>query len=87
MQEILKQPQYSPMSLSDQVIAIFAGTQGFADQIAVEKMGTWQAEMLRYMESSYPEIGRDLSEKKSITDDSRKDLVQALQTFRDTWSP
>ncbi len=67
MQEILKQPQYSPMSLADQVIAIFAGTNGFADQVPVEKMGSWQTEMLRYMDSAYPEIGKDIAEKKIIT--------------------
>lgn len=85
MQEILKQPQYSPMSLADQVIAIFAGTQGFADQVAVEKMGMWQTEMLSFMESSYPEIGREIAEKKMITDENRGRLMQALRTFRDTW--
>lgn len=87
MQEILKQPQYSPMSLSDQVIAIFAGTQGFADLVATEKMGAWQAELLRYIESSYPEIGQEIAEKKVITEDNRARLMQALQTFRDTWRP
>jgi F-type H+-transporting ATPase subunit alpha len=87
MQEILKQPQYAPMSLSDQVVAIFAGTQGFADHVAVDMMGRWQAEMLRYMESAYPEIVRDIAEKKMITDDTRESLMQALQTFRDSWTP
>ncbi len=73
MQEILKQPQYSPMSLTDQVIAIFAGTNGYADQVPVEKMGAWQTDMLKYMESSHPEIGKgDRREKKSITDDNRE---------------
>ena len=47
MQEILKQPQYSPMSLPDQVIAIFAGTNGFADLVPVDKMGQWQTDMLK----------------------------------------
>ncbi len=69
MQEILKQPQYVPMSLADQVIAIFAGTNGFADQVPVDKMVAWQAELLRYMEASYPEIVKEISEKKIITDD------------------
>ena len=82
MQEILKQPQYSPMSLADQVIVIFAGTNGFADQVPVEKMVAWQAELLKYMELSYPEIGREIAEKKIITDDNRDRLKQALQTFR-----
>jgi F-type H+-transporting ATPase subunit alpha len=85
MQEILKQPQYAPMSLSDQVIVIFAGTNGFADQVAVDRMVTWQADLLRYMESSYPEIGREIGEKKLISDDIRDRLKLALQTFRDAW--
>jgi F-type H+/Na+-transporting ATPase subunit alpha len=85
MQEILKQPQYSPMSLPDQVIVIFAGTNGFADAVPLEKMAQWQAEMLRYMETSYPEIGREISEKKTITDETREKLMKALDTFRIGW--
>ena len=85
MQEILKQPQYSPMSLENQVIVIFAGTNGFADQVPVDKMVQWQADVLRYMEASHPEIGREIAERKMITDDNRERLKQALQTFRDGW--
>jgi F-type H+-transporting ATPase subunit alpha len=85
MQEILKQPQYSPMSLPDQVIAIFAGTNGFADQVPVDKMGQWQTDMLKYAESSHPEIGKEIVEKKLITDDNRERLLKALDTFRNTW--
>jgi F-type H+-transporting ATPase subunit alpha len=86
MQEILKQPQYAPMSLADQVLVIFAGTNGFADQVPVERMAAWQTDLLRFLESSFPEIGHEISEKKLITDDNRDRLKQALQTFRDTWS-
>jgi F-type H+-transporting ATPase subunit alpha len=85
MQEILKQPQYSPMSLPDQVIAIFAGTNGFADQVPVEKMGMWQTDMLKYAESSHPEIGKEITEKMLITDENRQRLLKALETFRNTW--
>jgi F-type H+-transporting ATPase subunit alpha len=85
MQEILKQPQYSPMSLPDQVIVIFAGTNGFADGVPLEKMAQWQAEMLRYMETSHPEIGRNITEKKAITDENREKLVKALDAFRTGW--
>ena len=85
MQEILKQPQYSPMSLPDQVIAIFAGTNGFADLVPVDNMGQWQTDMLKYAESSNPEIGRELAEKNSITDENRARLLKMLDTFRNTW--
>ncbi len=86
MQEILKQPQYAPISLADQVMVIFAGTNGFADQVPVEKMAAWQADLLRYMASAFPEIVKEIAEKKTITDATRAQLMQALQTFRDTWS-
>jgi F-type H+-transporting ATPase subunit alpha len=85
MQEILKQPQYRPMSLTDQVIVLFAGTNGFADLVPVEQMAAWQTELLRFMELSHPEIGKELSEKKAITDANRERLRKALDAFRNTW--
>ncbi len=85
MQEILKQPQYSPMSLSDQVIVLFAGTNGYADQVPVTNMAQWQADLLRFMEASYPEVGRDITEKKAITDSNRQSMVKALDAFLHTW--
>src|SRR5512143_2755800 len=85
MQEILKQPQYSPMSLSDQVIVLFAGTNGFADLVPIDKMPAWQTEMLRYMELSHPEVGREITEKRLITDTNRERMVRVLEAFRNTW--
>jgi len=85
MQEILKQPQYQPISLENQVIVIFAGTNGFADAVPVEKMAQWQADLLRFMESSQPEIGKNIAEKKMITDENRANLTAALDAFRNTW--
>ncbi|MGZ6316919.1 MAG: F0F1 ATP synthase subunit alpha [Anaerolineales bacterium] len=85
MQEILKQPQYSPMSLTDQVIAIFAGTNGYADLVPIENMAAWQADMLKYMETSHPEIAKEIGEKRAITDSNRERLRKALDTFRTTW--
>jgi F-type H+-transporting ATPase subunit alpha len=85
MQEILKQPQYSPMSLSDQVIVLFAGTNGYADQVPVTNMAQWQADLLRFMDASYPEVGRDITEKKAITDSNRQSMVKALDAFLHTW--
>src|SRR5512145_752197 len=85
MQEILKQPQYSPMSLPDQVIVLFAGTNGYADQVPVTNMAQWQTDLLKFMESSYPEIGRDIVEKKMITDSNRANMIKALDAFRHSW--
>jgi F-type H+-transporting ATPase subunit alpha len=86
LQEILKQPQYEPMSLENQVIVLFAGVNGFADLVPVERVKAWEAALLRYMESSYPEIGRDIAEKKMITPETEKRLREALQAFSTTWA-
>jgi F-type H+/Na+-transporting ATPase subunit alpha len=85
LQEILKQPQYSPFSLSDMVIEIFAGTQGYADKVPLDRMKDWEDDLLRYMESSHPEIGRDIEEKKQITPETEEKLREALKAFSLTW--
>ncbi len=85
LQEILKQPQYEPMPLEQQVIVLFAGTQGFADKIPLEDMRRWEASLIRFMESSYPDIGKDIAEKKVITDETRERLVAALENFSASW--
>ena len=85
MQEILKQPQYMPMEMSNQVIVIFAGTNGFADGVPLDKMAQWQFDLIKFMETSYPEVGRDIIEKKAITDGNRPVLTKALDAFRHSW--
>ncbi len=87
MQEILKQPQYQPMALEDQVMVIFAGTNGYADHVPVEKMRRWEKDLLEFLHTSYPEIGKEIAEKKVISDDLRKRLIQALELFKKTWQP
>jgi F-type H+-transporting ATPase subunit alpha len=85
MQEILKQPQYQPMSLSDQVMMLFAGTNGYADLVPLPKMAQWQVDLIKFMESSHPEIGRDIAEKKMITDTNRETMIKALDAFIRGW--
>ena len=85
MQEILKQPQYQPMSLEHQVVVIFAGTQGFADSVPAGSIAKWQEDLINYMEASYPEVVKDIDEKKAITDSNRSNLLRALDAFRNSW--
>jgi F-type H+-transporting ATPase subunit alpha len=85
MQEVLKQPQYEPVSLEHQVIVIFAGTNGFADDVAVEKMRQWENDLKKYMDASHPEIGKDITDKKQITPDNEKKLREALSAFKVSW--
>jgi F-type H+-transporting ATPase subunit alpha len=85
MQELLKQPQYQPMSMENQVLVIFAGTYGLADDVPLEKMPQWQADLLRYMESSHPEIAKEIIARKAISDETREKLMKALDAFRAGW--
>ncbi len=85
MQEILKQPQYQPAELVDQVIVLFAGTNGFADGVALDNMVQWQADLIRFMATSYPEIGKDLISRKAISDENRAAMLKALDAFRAVW--
>jgi F-type H+-transporting ATPase subunit alpha len=64
---------------------IYAGTRGFADNVPIERMGAWENDLLRYMESSHPEVGRDIAEKKRITEENEDDLRKSLETFNSTW--
>jgi F-type H+-transporting ATPase subunit alpha len=85
MQEILKQPQYEPMSMENQVMVLFAGTQGYADNVPVDKMKKWETDLLKYLTSSRPEIGRDIAANKRITEETEKTLRSVLSAFMATW--
>jgi F-type H+-transporting ATPase subunit alpha len=84
--EILKQPQYEPMSLENQVIVIFAGTNGFCDKIPVDQMRAWETAFLRFVDTSYPEIGRDIAARREISADTRPKLEEALKSFNASWT-
>jgi F-type H+-transporting ATPase subunit alpha len=85
MQEVLKQPQYEPVSLAHQVITIFGGTNGFADEVPVEKMRQWEIDLVKYIDQSHPELVKDIVEKKQIAMETEKKLREALGTFKTTW--
>lgn len=85
LQEILKQPQYEPMSLENQVMALFAGVNGFVDHVPVDRVKAWENAFLRYMESSHPDIGKDIQDKKMITPETEARLREAIQGFNASW--
>ena len=85
LQEILKQPQYAPMPLESQVIVIYAGTRGYADQIPLDATRRWETDLIRFMETSHPEIGREIAEQKRITEENEARLRDALQAFNSAW--
>jgi F-type H+-transporting ATPase subunit alpha len=79
--EILKQPQFEPRSLSQQVAILFAGTKGFLDKYPVEKLKEYEPQLLSFIGSKYPEINREIDEKKEISPDLDKKISSALTEF------
>jgi F-type H+-transporting ATPase subunit alpha len=86
LQEILKQPQYEPVSLEHQVIIIYAGTNGYADQVQLDRMRAWENALVRFMDSAHPEIGNDIIERGRITEETESKLRDALAEFARIWS-
>ena len=86
LQEILKQPQYQPVDLEKQVAVLFAGGQGFADHVPVVRVKDWEAALVRTLDTSHPEVLRDIADKKQITPENDKALRQALDAFQRGWS-
>ncbi len=87
LQEILKQSQYVPQELEEEVVAIFAGTRGFADEIPVDQVREWEADLLRHVESSHGDLLRDIAEEKAISPESESRLEEVIQNFNMGWVP
>jgi F-type H+-transporting ATPase subunit alpha len=86
--EILKQPQYEPLTMQKQVTLLYAGTKGFLDKYPVDVLGKYEAGLYPFIESKYPQIFSELAEKKEISDDLDKTMAKALaeydEEFKDT---
>ena len=79
--EILKQPNYSPMSLENQVLVIYAATNGYIDGVALEDVGRYETELLNFMPQRYPEIVSGIVNDKAISKESEPTLKGALDDF------
>ncbi|HEX6493062.1 MAG TPA: F0F1 ATP synthase subunit alpha, partial [Candidatus Dormibacteraeota bacterium] len=82
MTELLKQPQYEPMSFAKQVIAIFAGARGFLDDVAIDRISEFERSLLRFMDQNHPQIEKDIAEQGRITDETDKALREAVDDFK-----
>ncbi len=82
MQEILKQPQYSPLPMEKQVAIIFAGTRGLLDDVPVEQIQDWEAEFYRFMDANHPELLSQIAREKKLTDEIEKALRSAIAEFK-----
>jgi F-type H+-transporting ATPase subunit alpha len=86
LQEILKQPQYQPMSHEEEVMVLFAGTNGYSDTVPLERMRAWEAEMLRFMQTSHPEIIKAIASERQLSAEVEPGLRDALKEFNSGWT-
>ena len=84
--EVLKQPQYRPMSLEHEVMIIYAVTNDFVDDIPVKQVSQFEEEFHRFMDSSHPEVGAMIAREKTLTDQNEEALRLAIEEFRSTVS-
>jgi F-type H+-transporting ATPase subunit alpha len=82
--ELLKQPQYSPLAVEEQVVSVYAGTRGYLDKIATNQVGRFESELLRHMHAKHQDILDDIRVKKdlAVVEDRLKTVLSAFaETF------
>ncbi len=84
--ELLKQPQYSPLAVEDQVVAIFLGTQGHLDSVPAEDVQRFVDELLEHVKASHSDILDGIRESKKLSDDASEKLVTVINDFKKGFS-
>ena len=79
--ELLKQPQFSPLKMEEQVVVIFAGTRGYLDPLPVNAVGRFEQELLRIMRDQHADILETIRTEKEISSETEKKLVEAIDKF------
>jgi F-type H+-transporting ATPase subunit alpha len=84
--ELLKQPQYSPLTMEEQVVSIYAGTRGYLDSVAVSDIGRFESELLARIKSSNPGLLEGIRTKKDLTPELETELKSVLDAFVKTFA-
>ena len=82
MVELLKQGQYKPMPVADQVLSIYAGVNGYLDDVPVDKVQQFEADYLRYVQQQHPDIKKEIVTISKIDDKVGERLKEILTTFK-----
>ena len=85
MTEVLKQGQYVPMSAADQVIAIFAVSEGYADDLELSDVARFESELIDYVNRSYPEFQGEVLSGKKLSADQQAKLKECIVNFKKTF--
>ncbi|MBF0664615.1 MAG: F0F1 ATP synthase subunit alpha, partial [Brevundimonas sp.] len=84
--ELLKQPQYSPLTMEEQVVSVYAGTRGYLDGIAVGDIGRFESELLARIKSSNAGLLDGIRAKKDLTPELEAELKSVLDAFLKTFA-
>jgi len=84
MMEVLKQDQYQPMATVDQVIIIFAGTRGHLDDVPVEEIRQFEADLLAYMHDKHAALVEEMKKTEDLSDENAEKLAAAIEEFKKT---
>ncbi|MEQ9354239.1 F0F1 ATP synthase subunit alpha [Coleofasciculus chthonoplastes] len=85
LRELLKQPQYSPLAVYEQVALVYAGINGYLDDIEVEKVTAFTKGLRDYLKTSKPQFGEIIKDKKVLTEDAENLLKEALAEYKQTF--
>ena len=84
--EVLKQPQYQPLRLEQEVMILFAVNAGLTDEVPLERVNAFEGELLSYLETTHPEIGQSIADSGRLEDEVSAQLTQAINNFKATFS-
>jgi F-type H+-transporting ATPase subunit alpha len=87
MVEILKQPEFKPLHVADQVMIIFAGSKGHLDKIPRQQVQAWEKQFLTFMREQMPEVRNQLIKERKLTDEIQKKLTDAIHAFQPQFKP
>ena len=82
MVEILKQPQFKPMHVVDQVMIIYAGTKGYLDKVGIKQVSKWEEQFLRFMKEQRAEVRNELLKGQKLTPALEEQLKKAIEFFQ-----
>lgn len=86
MVETLKQAQYSPLKVDEQILVIYTAVRGFLSDIPVNQVVNFQRDFLKFMNSNHPEIGQTIVEKQKLDDALETSINSAIEEFKSTYS-
>ena len=83
--ELLKQPQYSPLLMEEQVCVIYAGTRGYLDDVATKDVTRYEAELLSFLRNDKKDLLKQIRDEKALSDSVESGIKDALEAFGKTF--